>query len=152
MNREPARDDEPTPIIQRTDPGEDGAEADTPAATTVRETLTGAFDASSVIRVIDEGPGDLVIMPASTFDEDELPDVDLGTFLVEDDGEARVPVPLHLPRAFRGGFHILSPYHVAMMWFDLRADVLREEVQLREEHDCPVPPVARQRLDREVYR
>lgn len=117
-----------------------------------RESLKEMVAESDVGHVVDEGTGDLIIMPAQAFDAEQLPDVDLGPYLVEREGEPRVPIPRHLPHAFRGGLHVVAPHHIAMMWADLDAATLREEVNLREEHGLPVPAVARERLDREVYR
>lgn len=150
MNREPQRDGEPTSTTE-SHTGVDSDETHR-VATTVREALTGVLNGSELARVVDEHAGEIVIMPAQAFDEEEVPDVDLSGFLVEHEGDARVPIPRYLPEAYSGGLHVVAPHHVAMMWYDMRADVLREEVQLREEHDLPVPAIARQRLEREVYR
>ncbi|PHQ45130.1 hypothetical protein DJ68_14610 [Halorubrum sp. C3] len=117
-----------------------------------REGLKSLVRESEFGRIVDEHAGDLVIMPAQMFDEEEIPDVELAPFLVEFEDEARVPIPRYLPEAFSGGLHLIAPHHIAMMWYDMRAEVLREEVKLRKENGLPIPPIAEQRLEREVYR
>jgi len=109
---------------------------------------------SEHMRLVDEFAGDMIILPATAFDADQIPDVDIRPCLVEDDGagEGRVPIPRHLPQAWVGGLHIVAPHHIAMMWADLKAETLRQEVALREENDMPIPEIAHQRLEREVYR
>ena len=132
---------------------ETDTESDRRVTDVVVDALGNSLEGPREPRVIDEHDGQIVILPAALFDDAELPDVDLRPYAVEKaDGRARVPIPRHLPDAYAGGLHVVAPEHVAMMWSDMRAEQLRQEVQLREEHDMSVPPIARQRLEREVYR
>jgi hypothetical protein len=117
-----------------------------------REQLKDRIRASEPGHVVDGVPGDIILFPAAAFDEEELPDADIEPCVIEEDGEPRVPIPRHFPQSWRGGIHLASPHHLAAIWTELPASTLRDEVKLREEKELPIPPIAEQRLEREVYR
>lgn len=117
-----------------------------------REGLKNRVEESEFGHVIDDLPGDIIVMPAAAFDPEELPDVDTGPCFIEQDGEMSVAIPHHLPWSWRGGIHYVSPHHLAVIWMELNAATLRKEVKRRRENDLPIPPIAEQRLEREVYR
>ena len=103
-------------------------------------------------QVIERYGGDLLVLPAAAFDDEQVPDIDIEPYLIERDGKPQVALPFNLPVAFRGGLYVLTNQHIAVMWSDMSASALRKEVEYRREHDEPIPPIANSRLGREVYR
>jgi hypothetical protein len=89
---------------------------------------------------------------ALTYDEGAAlfavpPTAQPGTMEPQPDGEitvnGEVVVPHHLPRGFRRGPNIpmITYRQVLLSWVFMPDEILRREIERRETHDEPIPPI-----------